>query len=255
MIVPRFPARSSPDHGLRKDALVGHGVGVEESPQPSILDRIADGICRRAFSSPEAIAYEATIAPALARTVTPTIRSHFHGGRILDVGCGGGRIAASLGDLGASSIVGVDPSASQTKTFRRRALGHPASSVVRAGAEALPFADGSFDYLFSSCAWKHWPDAHMGLAECCRVTRSGGTLLIIEIDGSSTRSTFERFARQTRFPPGTRWAYLGFAMRTVVGVAPDPDVFARSFDGLPVQPPQITQIGDSPFLIALTTVL
>jgi ubiquinone/menaquinone biosynthesis C-methylase UbiE len=216
-------------------------------------ERVADGICRRAFSSPEAVAYEMTIAPALARTVLPTIRSNFAGGRILDVGCGGGRIAAALRDLGPATVVGIDPSASQVRAFARRTHDNPSSWAVRAGAQDLPFGDDTFDYVFSSCAQKHWPDAAAGLAECIRVTRPGGTIVIVEIDGSSTRSDFNRFARQTRFPPGLRWAYLGFAMRTVVGVAPDLDAFAASFDELAVDPPHIAPMVDAPFLVAVTT--
>jgi hypothetical protein len=46
---------------------------------------LADSICRRAFSSPEVIAYELTIAPALARVVVPEIRARFRAGKILDV--------------------------------------------------------------------------------------------------------------------------------------------------------------------------
>jgi SAM-dependent methyltransferase len=220
--------------------------------RPPLLDRVADAICRRAFSSPEAIAYELTIAPALAATVLPTIRANFAGGRLLDVGCGGGRIAASLSDLRPDAVVGLDPSASQVRAFARRAQDSPSSWAVRAGAQDLPFADDSFDYVFSSCAWKHWPDAAAGLAECRRVTRPGGTIVIVEIDGASSRDDFNRFARTTRFPPGLRWAYLGFAMRTVVGVAPDLDTFAASFEGLALDPPRIARMADAPFLVAVT---
>jgi SAM-dependent methyltransferase len=218
----------------------------------TLRDRVADGICRRAFSSPEALAYEIMIAPALARSVLPTIRSGFSGGRILDVGCGGGRIAASLRSSNPRGIVGLDPSAAQVRAFARRSADDPTSWAVRAEAGALPFADDSFDYVFSSCAWKHWSDSAAGVAECCRVVRKGGTILI---DGASSTTTFSRFARLTRFPPGLRWAYLAFAMRTVVGVAPDSAALAHSFLGLAVDPPQIARVGESPFLAALTTAL
>jgi hypothetical protein len=74
--------------------------------------------------------------------------------------------------------------------------------------------------------------------------------VIIEIDGSSTRSTFERFARGTRFPPGLRKAYVRFAMRTVVGVAPTVRQLTQSFDGLDLSSTVVKNLGESPFLLA-----
>jgi hypothetical protein len=42
-------------------------------------------------------------------------------------------------------------------------------------------------------------------------------------------------------------------MRTVVGVAPDAEALARSFEGLDVSAPIVTRIGDLPFLVAVAT--
>jgi SAM-dependent methyltransferase len=230
---------------------VSSEVETEFAHPRSVSERLADGICKRAFSSPEAIAYELTIARALAQVVTPPIQDRYRGGRILDVGCGGGRVAKALSNAHADGIVGIDPSRSQVRSFSRRLR---SNSAAQARAESLPFADASFDYVFSSCAWKHWPEPAAGMAECARVTRSGGTLVIIEIDGSSTRATFERFARTTSFPPGPRAAYVRFAMRTVVGVAPDPSALLQSFSGLDLTPTEVDRLDDSPFLMVEATV-
>ena len=46
-------------------------------------------------------------------------------------------------------------------------------------AEALPFADDSFDRYVSAGSIEYWPDPQRGLAEAYRVTRSGGTALMI----------------------------------------------------------------------------
>lgn len=42
---------------------------------------------------------------------------------------------------------------------------------MKAGAEALPFADGSFDAAMAIMTVHHWPDLHRGLAELRRVAR------------------------------------------------------------------------------------
>ncbi len=46
-----------------------------------------------------------------------------------------------------------------------------AARVVQARAEALPFADGSFDAVMAVLSDHHWSDRRQGLAECGRVAR------------------------------------------------------------------------------------
>jgi SAM-dependent methyltransferase len=46
---------------------------------------------------------------------------------------------------------------------------HPGTKKVKAGAEALPFADGSFDAAMAIMTVHHWPDLHRGLGELRRV--------------------------------------------------------------------------------------
>ena len=233
--------------------LAHHGDVERVAAYPAKLgfvERLADGVCRRAFSSPEAVAYELTIAPALSAVLEPLIRPLLTGLRVLDVGCGGGRIAERLGN-DAFSIVGLDPSRSQALRFARST--HAAAGVVRARAEALPFANSSFDSVYSSCAWKHWPDPSIGTSECVRVTKPGGPIVVVEIDGSATPDEFWNFARRSRIPLGLRKAYLRFAMRTVVGVAPTRDRLASSFDGLPVAGLSVQRVDGLPFLLATAT--
>jgi SAM-dependent methyltransferase len=228
-------------------------VEVEESQ--SALQRVTNGICRRSFSSPEAVAYEMTIAPALAKVVGPVVHELVTGSPILDVGCGGGRLAISVAERLSAAVVGLDPSLSQVRRLSRRRRNVPGVEPVRARVEDLPFGESVFDSVFSSCAWKHWPDPVLGLAECVRVTRPGGVLVVVEIDGSSSAEEFRRFAYASRVPVGLREAYVRFAMRTVVGVAPDSETLAHSFAGLNVRPPTVSRIADLPFLVAATTTL
>lgn len=216
-----------------------------------LMGRLADGVCRRAFSSPEAVAYELTIAPALAAALVPTIQPLLAGSCVLDVGCGGGQIAGKLTSTGFS-VVGIDPSRSQVFRFKKHTT--RSAQSIQAIAEALPFSGATFDSLYSSCAWKHWPTPASGTAECVRVTKPGGTVVVIEIDGSATPEEFWSFARTSRIPFGLHRAYLRFAMRTVVGVAPSRDALASSFDGLPVAQLSVSRTAGLPFLLATATV-
>jgi ubiquinone/menaquinone biosynthesis C-methylase UbiE len=222
-----------------------------EPARGGMFERMADGICRRAFSAPEAMAYELTIAQALAAALEPVIRPRLRGRRVLDVGCGGGQIAQRIMREG-STVVGIDPSRSQMRRFRRQTGGAAGAAVATAGA--LPFSGAAFDSLYSSCAWKHWPVPTDGMAECIRVTKPGGAVVVVEIDGSATREEFWTFARTSRMPFGLRKAYLGFAMRTVVGVAPSREDLSASFEHLPVDGVQVERIDGMPFLLATATV-
>jgi SAM-dependent methyltransferase len=91
------------------------------------------------------------------------------GDRALDVGCGPGAALAALADrLGADRVAGVEPSEPFAETARKRVPG----ADVRAGtAEALPFADNSFDVVVSQLVVNFMKDAHRGVGEMHRVAR------------------------------------------------------------------------------------
>lgn len=63
---------------------------------------------------------------------------------------------------------------------RRRSTEWDNVEYVVAGAEELPFADASFDRVWTIHAFHHWEDRDAGIGECFRVLRPGGRLMIIE---------------------------------------------------------------------------
>lgn len=96
------------------------------------------------------------------------------GQRALDVGCGPGALTARLVErLGVDAVVGVDPSASFVAAARAR---FPGLDVREAKAEALPFADGSFDAVLAQLVVHFMDDPAAGLREMGRVARPGGTV-------------------------------------------------------------------------------
>jgi SAM-dependent methyltransferase len=92
----------------------------------------------------------------------------------LDVGCGPGALTAGLVErLGAASVSAAEPSKPFAQACRERL---PGVDVVEAPAEALPFAEGAFDIALSQLVVNFMADAHAGVREMARVTRSGGVV-------------------------------------------------------------------------------
>lgn len=100
------------------------------------------------------------------------------GMRMLDVAVGTGLVAREASRILGSprDVIGVDPSAGML------AAGPPAGVVLVQGrAEALPFADRTFDFLSLGFALRHLADLQGVLREFRRVLKPGGRVLLLEI--------------------------------------------------------------------------
>jgi SAM-dependent methyltransferase len=107
------------------------------------------------------------LGKALRRATAPALAASGNAGgeglRVLDVGCGQ-RPWAEL--FGRAWCIGVD-----IGTWGSR-------PDVVATAAALPFAASRFDLVFSSQVLEHVPEPRPVLAECARVLRPGGELVL-----------------------------------------------------------------------------
>ncbi len=101
------------------------------------------------------------------------------GARLLDLGTGTGLVArAALEVVGGSGhVVGLDPSRAMLGQARRTL----AAPLVEGRAEALPFAEATFDLVSMGYALRHVADLGLVFRECRRVLRPGGTLVILEV--------------------------------------------------------------------------
>ncbi|HVY08511.1 MAG TPA: class I SAM-dependent methyltransferase [Burkholderiales bacterium] len=101
------------------------------------------------------------------------------GMRVLDVGVGTGLVTRQIVPIvGAAELVtGVDPSPGMLGNARVPA----GVRLVRGGAETLPFASDSFDFVTMGFALRHIADLSIAFRECCRVLRPGGRFCILEI--------------------------------------------------------------------------
>lgn len=115
-----------------------------------------------------------------ALTIISDFLQPLDGKAVLDIGCGDGGLSDPLHKAGAR-WTGVDPYAANGGE----------RAIIRAGAEALPFADASFDAAIYLNALHHVPvdDMAQALQETARVLVPLGRVVIIEPLASGALST------------------------------------------------------------------
>lgn len=112
--------------------------------------------------------------------------------RVLDVGCGTGRLTAALAERGVRAW-GVDVSPEMLEVARAKV---PRRGALRlAPAERLPFKDGWFDRAVF-CLAVHLIDRPRALAQARRVLAPGGRIVIATFDPIH----FDRYYLNRYFP-------------------------------------------------------
>lgn len=101
--------------------------------------------------------------------------------RILDVGCGTGYLLRRLADTfpAATTVSGIDPAPAMIQVAEATAT-DPRLTFTLGVAEQLPYEAASFDLVISTTSFDHWRDQQGGLAECARVLKPGGQLLLCD---------------------------------------------------------------------------
>jgi SAM-dependent methyltransferase len=101
--------------------------------------------------------------------------------RVLDLGCGAGHVSFNVAPH-AGSVVAYDLSPEMLEVVARTAAerGFRNVKTQQGIAEHLPFADASFDYVFSRFSAHHWRDVDAGLREVRRVLKPGGTAAFVD---------------------------------------------------------------------------
>jgi ubiquinone/menaquinone biosynthesis C-methylase UbiE len=116
-------------------------------------------------------------------------------GEILELGIGTGLNLAHY-PPSVRRITAVDPNPGMLRQLHRRLADSPLEvRVERAPAEALPFADGTFDTVVATHVLCSLPDRPAALAEVLRVLRPGGRFVFFE-HGLSPDARVARWQRR-----------------------------------------------------------
>jgi len=142
------------------------------------------------------------------------------GNRVLDLGCHAGDISALIRELG-NTVVGVDLpdlAAEARNKHGIEAIGHNLN-------EPFPFADAAFDVVVTASVLDDIPDDLAYLRECCRVLKTGGSIIVVVPNEASWFRRIQLLlggmSRDFTLPTGyhTLHWYTLKGIRTLLGVA------------------------------------
>ena len=104
---------------------------------------------------------------------------NWRGKAVLEIGCGLGTDAVNFARAGAH-YTGVDLTERSIELVQSRFAYEQLQGTLRtADAENLPFADGTFDLVYSHGVLHHTPDTGHAINEAHRVLKPGGTAMVM----------------------------------------------------------------------------
>lgn len=173
-----------------------------------------------------------------------------HGrGNMLDVGCGGGEVAAAAAEAYPElRVTGVDLSPDLVRRAKER-VGHLGGRVdfIVGSATDLPFANDTFDLVTSFGSLKLWPDRAKGLSECTRVLKTGGRLVVLETERACKPEEARAFLHQLQLP-GVLERLMIIVVRSWAGaVSLTPDEARAIALSLPLTDLTVTHLAGKPF--------
>ena len=105
-----------------------------------------------------------------------------HPQRVLDVGCGTGRLLRqACQQYPGAELVGVDSAWQMLAIARSGAAPELRIGYVQGAVEHLPFVGEGFDLVVATLSLRHWADPTAGIGQLARVLTPGGLLMVADV--------------------------------------------------------------------------
>jgi SAM-dependent methyltransferase len=168
--------------GKRGKVQLPEGVpGVERIPRYALLEfhHLPNGNYSKRLTRGYIRGFEASMLGEMKRVRRQMATDLSDARSVLDVGCGGARMAGHLMGEGREDVWGIDPSPYMLNAASEN---WPELNLKQGVMEALPFPDQRFDGVSVIFVFHEMPPpyARQGLAEIARVLRPGGRLVVAE---------------------------------------------------------------------------
>jgi ubiquinone/menaquinone biosynthesis C-methylase UbiE len=207
------------------------------------------------YTSFHAWSYEAIVAPAVYQSrhviderFLPYLPEHAH---ILDVGCGGGKFTKYVADQRPdATVIGIDLARPQLDRAAKLLRGYGDRVRIESGdATSLAFGDNTFDGVLSYGSIKHWTNRDIGLAECLRVLKPAGPLLVTDADRSATFEDCQSFIANYSTPGFLGGPNLAFFRTWIAGRSLDLDDLRDLASRVELADKDVSRIPDFPLLM------
>jgi SAM-dependent methyltransferase len=146
---------------------------------------------------------EDAFAEPVLRRIEGWLDYDFRGKRVLVVGAGTGAESGALARRGAR-VVGLEPDRDARRILRLKALSREphGGDAVASVAEAIPFREGQFDFVYCYTTLEHARAVERSLDEMIRVCRTRGWIFIQTPD---SRFPWEGHYKLRWIPRAPRW--------------------------------------------------
>jgi ubiquinone/menaquinone biosynthesis C-methylase UbiE len=145
--------------------------------------------------SMELLENEAELVKELCRRISAEKERTRKQLKILDMGCGTGKLALYIREVTGCDVTGIDPDRARIEKAKRSFPSGEVTFVVQS-AEEMAFANDTFDFVVSLKALHEIPNPREALRQSKRVLKESGELLIIDWIGGVAQAGSHAHAKK-----------------------------------------------------------